>query len=770
MATNEELLTARIYAASNRQHKKDVAPGSKDWLYWEQRAQEQEIRVGIIADYSPDVEQYMAKEFGRKPLTQAQKQAEIDRQMGQSMFGMLAPSGVSLETGFELARGETRITDNSQIVLSGEASWYDNVVGVERAKHAPTIGVVYEHLGQEMGEVWKAIEESSAAYRQAEWTHNPELLEDVKENLSKRPVDDLNKALTNAAFGLPTPILSDADRVAADMAAKSGDTASKLAADRQDWIATHGGEIEAAVKMAGNDLEELFNVAYWIGCELDMVDDQVDAPDTTGDGAETSQEGEGDEENDSDSTGSDSGESGDDSDDDSDAGDSPEDEQGEDSEESDEGSGDGESGDSESDGSGDDQEDSEQSKSQGDSRGSEEESGDESGSEDNSNGEGSGQESGSDSESSEQSQGGSGSSQEGGTGSSGDQRSSGAGLGSGSDRPEVQKVLDAMENSIEDNEEAKPNASDSFGVVHPHERWVVIEEPTMPLTSHTNVSLALEDFVGNDEYKESHFGDPDPDLIHELRLGNMDVFEIEAETQGRVVVVVDCSGSMHCWCDAGKAMYDQQGAKPFNGWLAWQIATAIHKQFPDAEVFGYSSEAFSARNLRGSGRNHHHGHRISEIAPEWSGNVPDMHPDYKSGKGNRTIRGRNLDYFQRSSSGTAIVPVRTPGHRPKCEIHDSGLLGGGTPESGALGYLTHRLDAAFETSVGILITDGQPSQADRSYAMTRKMHKAGMRFGVIAVNYQDTGIYPASMLHHVDSADDLQKLPDIFNFIAGGSQ
>jgi hypothetical protein len=46
------------------------------------------------------------------------------------------------------------------------------------------------------------------------------------------------------------------------------------------------------------------------------------------------------------------------------------------------------------------------------------------------------------------------------------------------------------------------------------------------------------------------------------------------------------------------------------------------------------------------------------------------------------------------------------------------------------------------------------------------MAAAGMRFGVIQINNADTGIYPASILHQINSKDDLFKLADIFQFIS----
>jgi len=764
--TPEERIETMLLLKERQTQQKNQGnvPGSDNWFYYETDIQEAKIKIGEIAEYTPELKAHRLKLYGQTGDNPADAALKRDQAMGQSMFGMLAPSGVKLATGDLLKAGETRITDNSEIVVSAKATWYDSVVGVERAKRAPTIKVVYDHLGQEMGEVWKAIEEASAAYRQAAWTHNPTLLHDIKQSLSGRAVTDLNQAITNASLGLGVPQLSDADKASINMAKQAGDTTTVMAAVRQEWISEHADEVETAVRLASDaseeqSLEELFNIAYWMGCEMQMIDDQVDSPDTTGEGEESGQDGSDAEENNE-------GESGENPEGDFDQGE----DDGADSDSEDSGdSADAASGDSDTDSGG-----SEESASQEDS---DEESG--SGDED-----GGGLDSETESSDSGE-EGGDPESSQGGSGSQGDQSSQKGkgkegGLGSGSDRPDGQQMLDAMGDAMSDVQEVKANESDSFNAVHPYERWIVIDGKTHDMKPHTNVKLAMDDFVGNDEYKESHFGDPDPDLIHELRLGNMDVFEVESETQGRIVVVVDCSSSMNCWCDQGhnKIKYRKSTVESAeNGWLAWQAAGAIHRQFPDAEVFGYSSGSGISNNkaIRTGSVNY----PVVDASPDWTNGAPDRGSSYKPGgyhyeSYKEAGKPGRMDEIWSSNSGynaTRIVPIKTPGHRPACNQHDKdGLLYGGTPEAGALSYLVKRLDAAFETSVGILITDGEPNNSARSYAMTRRMHKAGMRFGVISINYTDSGIYPASMLHHIDKPEDLQKLPAIFEFITGGNQ
>jgi len=754
----EQVLLKKTRVA--RQTKSSAEEGTPYWLSMESEIQSIQIKLGEIDSYTPEVKEWRKNNLIPQTLSDSLIR---DQAMGQSMFGMLAPSGVRLGSGTGLRAGETRITDQSEITVSSEATWYDNVVGVERAKRAPTIPVVYDNLGLEMGDVWKAIEEASSAYRQASWTHNPTLLKDMRSNLKKRRVADISQAITNVSLGLEV----------------TDEGKASIPDFRSQWLEAHAGEIESAVRMASDQpeeqsLEDLFNIAYWMGCEMQMIDDQVDSPETTGDYPmpEDSDEPVDEEENNE-------GESGENPEGDFDQG---QDDQDQDDQDQD-GQGEGEDSDSDDDSTDNDSTDSDSSESDSDGSGSsdsqgeddEEESRDGSGSSetDDSQDESSGEEPSPEGSQGEDSDG----SQEVDEQVGGKQGS----LGSGSDRDKGKETLEQMNDAVSSVQEVKPNESDSFNAVHPDERWILIEAETTDLKPHTNVQLAMEDFVGNEDFKESHFGDPDADMLHELRLGNMDVFEIEAETQGRVVVMVDCSSSMDCSCDYGYSsgrIRSRKTENAANGWLAWQVAGAIHRQFPDAEVFGYSSGSGTGSDkiVRSGSKNH----RVLDRSPDWFNGAPDKSATYKPGGLEHSRFGaagdaqmeRKWDTNMHGHDATRVAQVMTPGHRLACEVHGQAdrLLGGGTPESGALSYLVKRLDAAFETSVGILITDGEPNNSARSYAMTRRMHKAGMRFGVISINHKDTGIYPASMLHHIDKAADLKKLPAIFDFITGGSK
>jgi hypothetical protein len=65
-----------------------------------------------------------------------------------------------------------------------------------------------------------------------------------------------------------------------------------------------------------------------------------------------------------------------------------------------------------------------------------------------------------------------------------------------------------------------------------------------------------------------------------LNIGELRVFERRPKQKGRLVVLVDMSGSMGCHCEHCKSP---------KGYVAWQAALAVSARQPEAEVFGFTS-------------------------------------------------------------------------------------------------------------------------------------------------------------------------------------
>ena len=592
----------------------------------------------------------------RQGKTKFTVSAAQDRMMGQGLFDLLSPNGVSLSRSNGLDRGDTSLDSygDAQLVhTSNKSRWVDDLIAVQRAKHAPTLPVVYSLLGEAMGEVWKAVEEASAVHRQANHTLNPKIVKEQKKWLGKREVKTLEQAITNAALGLP----------------QSYNT----------WVESNASIIKTVVEAASvssnsqdDTLEMLWELAYWIGCELGLVDDEVPEPIGCGKGENTQDIEEGtDYENEQDST--DGGSYSDTTDEVEDSSDKADSEEKSD--------GDGDSTKDESDGD------------SGDSSGKQDDETDnrQQGQEDKEHGE---------------------------------QVEGGGKTGDGASGDILQKILDSVEPQHQ-TDKGDPVEFESQDYL---EHWQVVAGETSPINQSFRTQMVLDDFRGGHETEDSFYGEPQADILHEIRIGNLEVFEDEARTQGEIVVIVDCSGSMGCWCDKGGTAQiwgDEEYRSP--GWLAWQLAGAIHSQFTDAHVVGYSSSGYY-RTV---------GDVIETSLPNGVG-----------------------------SAGTVIVPV-APGHRPACTCEDGGVLGGGTPEAGALLYLSQKVRNNFEDAVGIIICDGQPQNPRRSFDLTHAMKAGGMRFGVISVGGGDySDIYPADITHSVETDSDLFKLGEIFQFIA----
>ena len=654
--------------------------------------------------------------FGTVTLRQGTSKVIVsaaeDRNMGQGLFTFLAPDGVSLTRFPALQRGESRLPSANSVATSTKGRWSDDVVALERAKHAPTLPVVEQMLGRSMAEVWKAIEEASAAYRQSKWTSNPKLLKETTKWVAKRPVTDLNTTLTNAAFGLPVP----------DGAPKGSES---------EWVHRHASMIQSAVSQS-ETLEELWDIAYWVGCELGLIDDEAPPPrrGRRPTDEEAPEGDENDEDESSEGTDSDDSEGTEGSDpDDSKEGDGEEDgEQKSDGDDEDEGT------DSEG------TEESEGKSKDGCSSGTNETDDDD----------------GSDEQGTETKA----------DGAEGDEEkdSTSEVSGSGADlNDRKNEILKSLQDALKGTEQVRQKEGQEMEPIHPHEEWVSIKAKSVPVNRSFNVQLMLDEFAGNTDVQDAFFGEPQSDLLHELRIGNLEVFEDDATTQGDIVVVVDCSGSMGHSCEQGANKYSYRVNAPVdredpsdNGWLAWQVAAGIHSQFTDAHVIGYSTGGI--RGMEGT------------IESALSDSEIKVKADQAQADSNFTGWNRDMmsSEWKSDRRKTLIVPV-PQGHRPACVCEQGSRMGGGTPESGALLYLAQKLKSNFENAVGILITDGVPQNPARSYSLTHAMHDAGMRFGIIHIGYQATeGIYPPSITHEISSRKDLFKLSDIFQFIAMG--
>lgn len=229
------------------------------------------------------------------------------------------------------------------------------------------------------------------------------------------------------------------------------------------------------------------------------------------------------------------------------------------------------------------------------------------------------------------------------------------------------------------------------------------------------------DFQMPTEEADDYFGEPQADLLHEIKMGILDIFDEDKEEEPQLIIAVDVSTSMNCMCRASLEDYDA-GSYSNAGWIAWQAAGLLGHQFPTAEIFAWSTKSEGRRSSN-------------------SGLMPYAAP----------------------------VPV---GKRPLCRRHEGSFakplgwqLMGGTPEAEAMLHAQTLLDSN-ENSVLVLITDGEPQNKARAHGVSHAMYQAGTKFSVITVGAYQPRLedmhYPPATVVSIKTPKDLAKVSKTF--------
>jgi hypothetical protein len=279
------------------------------------------------------------------------------------------------------------------------------------------------------------------------------------------------------------------------------------------------------------------------------------------------------------------------------------------------------------------------------------------------------------------------------------------------------KVKEAVTDAMEQQDNAPVQQDALFDLVPTEQEEVTVIEPdAVPkrlIALHPAAKPAQAEFELLDDEQDDYFGDPQGDILHDIRLGILDVFEQETASDPQLIIAVDNSISMRCNC--GLPRRNSRSDTEDAGYLAWQVAGILGKQFPDSKIFGWTTSR----------------------------------------------RGR----FSRDS----IVFDMPEGYRPACTVHEKiHDYSGNTPEAEALLYAQSQLESN-ENSVIVVITDGEPNDKSRSYGITHAMYKAGTKFAVVTVgNYQPALAdlhYPPATVLSIKSPVELSKVSRIFDLI-----
>ena len=249
--------------------------------------------------------------------------------------------------------------------------------------------------------------------------------------------------------------------------------------------------------------------------------------------------------------------------------------------------------------------------------------------------------------------------------------------------------------------------------VGPTDSHSVIEvaPPTEPIVMGAHARLLL-DSLDDDGARMRHSGTATPSAWR-LNHGYTKVFSRRPKTKGKVICLVDLSGSMYCWCAKCQEEYSTYTVN--SGYLAWQTVGVLTSRFPDIEVFGFASS-----------------HDENYILP---------------------------------------VPAR---EQPLCrsEVNKVAQIDGNA-DCTALAWLRSYLGAHESEATAIVITDGNPGspypiRCD-SYRHTkqiaREIHDAGMRYASVLINRDPTDLYPSEVQVSVNNADDIANLQGVLDWL-----
>lgn len=622
-----------------------------------------------------------------------QQIVEAQKKNGVSVNQSVAVKSFDSAVTFDQRLNQTVLVQNDLSYTTGPEAPLDRLYNTHRADSLKLLPAVLEVLGAEAAGIWADLQLASSAYSAAEFYHRPEILEETQKVYADKTTLSTGEKLAYAGLH------GELDQY-------------PYGEDPQtDWIKDHAADIHRLV--SSGDIEDVNRLTYEIARDWQLTNVQLPPmpSDQEGDGDSDKQEGDGslsgkgkpeskeddseDEDSESDSGGESTDEEGDgDSGGDSDSGDGH----------------DGEDGD----GSGDSQSDSDSPGSDG--------MGDSSGGR----------------ESSPQS-----SQRPGEKGQQGQQ----GGQPAEQKNPWLDKLHDAAQKlkRIEPPpmQAAKPPQNTSTkargsGTQKGH-NWHVFEDPYIsPVKIPTALRGILKEFMVPSYKLSDDTSGEVSDFADEIRMGNLDIFHSEEKKSGRIIVMVDCSGSMQCFSSEGDRHYSKWPDPPMhNGGLAWLVAGVISKAYPEAMVFGYTNTQGARANIADS---------------TCVVNIPaGFRPTCVHCEKQALPRGQTKALGAVSGSNFMYMD--------------------GTPECTAYLYAESLLKGELEGAACVVISDGDPNDVSHTKELAHKFYKDGLAFAVVEIGGDRTK-NAKEMVRHFEmrAAADVKQYGQVQNVTAQALQ
>jgi len=196
--------------------------------------------------------------------------------------------------------------------------------------------------------------------------------------------------------------------------------------------------------------------------------------------------------------------------------------------------------------------------------------------------------------------------------------------------------------------------------------------------------------------------------VWQANYGNFRVFNKPTRSQPRVMLFVDLSGSMNCWCKT----CNKSRSFPSRGYLAFQAAAAISAVHPKTEVYGFGSLHDNSRN-----------------------------------------------------PGNKILPLK-PGYSPECRNIIS--VPNGNNDCSMLLWLENQMQGQEQDTVAIVISDGQPAGicgSPHTAKLSRLFVDRGMKLASILIGTNHS-LYPAEVTAEVNTLDDMANIWPVLSFVA----
>ena len=250
----------------------------------------------------------------------------------------------------------------------------------------------------------------------------------------------------------------------------------------------------------------------------------------------------------------------------------------------------------------------------------------------------------------------------------------------------------------------------TLGIAEDHVTWMMAVDTETIMVSE-QAQFALENAEGRTARRSRHTGRPTRKAWR-LEYGETRVFAKPPKTRGKVVCLVDLSGSMGCWCEACNSKED----RPSSGWLAWQTVAVLSTRFPDMEVFGF-------------------------IGSPWK---------------------------------NYIVPVPTK-QQPMCRnrMWKHSELMQGNPDCAALMWLEEYLGLSSSNASAIVISDGMPNgpspvrcnEISHTREVAHRLNDAGVSYASVLVRTSNSDLYPNEITAYVNDPSDIRDLQGVLDWM-----